>query len=1072
MDRRLLLKGAAAASAAFLVNQGPLAAAAGQPASDHYVPADKNLDPEWVKTLFARGNRKIYHGKELETIGMPCGGICAGQLYVRGDGTLAKWWIANNAYKTSVPGPDHVISTPLGEHQSGYRTYRAASHIDQGFAIRVKLDGAEPLVRTLDRDEFDDIRFFGEYPIATIEYRNRHELELPIDVQLEAFSPFIPLNARDSGQPATVLRFTVRNRASEAMDVSVAGWLQNAVCLDWENRSRAYSRNLVMQHAGLTSVQMDLQLPVPKPSRAHRVVMFEDFEQGTYQNWRVEGEAFGEKPTQGTPPNLKLISGWKGQYFANTLGNRGDAPQGRLISKAFQISEPYVAFLIGSGNYRDRTCLNLVVKGRVVRTASGKGDPQMEFRWWDVEDLIGQKAHLEIVDHESGPWGHLTVDHIYFTNRPPEGSPSPRHHPQFGNMALSALDSQASATANWESKAAFLADLTQDGKLDDQPVAKSPLGEKLCGAIASSFRLKAGEERDVTFLLTWYFPNRQQDNRFVAPGAPSGTGRRVGNMYANWYNSSLDVARYLAENFKRLDRQTHLFRDTYFDTTLPYWFAQRIAMQASTLATETCQWWANGRFWGFEGVGCCPGTCNHVWHYEQTMARLFPELQRSVLSMQTFDPEVGFVAESGMIRFRGEGWKYRELWRGGDGPEWAADGQAANILMALREHQLSVDDTFLHNHWAYIRGSLEFLIEQDVNADGLIEGRQPSTYDAFFFSANTMVGSLYLAALRAGQVMARVVGETAFSQKCHRLYQSGRQLTVERLFNGEYFIQEVDLQKHPKWQYAEGCLSDQLIGQTWAHHLDLGYLYPKQQVLLALESIWKYNWTPDVGLQTRKFRPGMQLADPGEAGLMLCTWPKRPYAGSQSVRYRDKVWTGIEFQVAAEMIYEGKLTEGLALVRAVHDRYDGTKHNPWNLIECGDHYSRAMASWGCLLAVTGFVFDASEGKIGFAPRLTPENFKAFFTAAEGWGSLVQKRSADRQTNRIELKWGRLGLKMLRLELPVGAKLQAATVSVAGRQIVVKARQEDPRVTIVLDEHVALAQDEAIEVDMTFFRADE
>ena len=116
------------------MNPGLPAAGAGEPAAGHSVPADKNLDPEWGKTLFARGDRKAYQGKELETIGMPCGGICAGQLYVRGDGTLARWWIANNAYKTSVPRPDHVISTPLGEHQSGYRTYRPASHIDQGFS--------------------------------------------------------------------------------------------------------------------------------------------------------------------------------------------------------------------------------------------------------------------------------------------------------------------------------------------------------------------------------------------------------------------------------------------------------------------------------------------------------------------------------------------------------------------------------------------------------------------------------------------------------------------------------------------------------------------------------------------------------------------------------------------------------------------------------------------------------------------------------------------------------------------------------------------------------------------------
>ncbi len=913
MDRRLLLKGAAAASASFLMNPGLPAAGAGEPAAGHSVPADKNLDPEWVKTLFARGDRKAYQGKELETIGMPCGGICAGQLYVRGDGTLARWWIANNAYKTSVPRPDHVISTPLGEHQSGYRTYRPASHIDQGFAIRVKLDGAGSVVRTLDREDFNDIRFFGEYPIATIEYRNRAESAWPVDVQLEVFSPFIPLNGRDSAHPATVLRFTVKSTASEAMEVSVAGWLQNAVCLDWEDRSGADSRNLAVRHAGLTSVQMDL------------------------------------------------------------------------------------------------------------------------------------------------------------TDRSPERSPLPRDHPQFGNMALSVLESQASVTANWGSKTAFMADLSEDGKLDMRPGAQLPLGEKLCGAIASSFRLQAGEERDVTFLLTWHFPNRRQDNRFVPPGSPGGKGRRVGNMYANWYGSSLAVAGYLAENFERLDRHTHLFLDTYFDTTLPYWFAQRIAMQVSTLATETCQWWSNGRFWGFEGVGCCPGTCNHVWHYEQAMARLFPELQRSVLAMQTFDPQEGFVAESGMIRFRGKGWKYRELWRGGDGPEWAADGQAANVLMALREHQLSVDDSFLRDHWPQIRAALEFLIKQDVNADGLIEGPQPSTYDGFLFSANTMVGFLYLAALRAGQVMARVVGEKTFAGECHRLYESGRQLTVERLFNGEYFIQEVDLEKHPEGQYADGCLSDQLIGQTWSHYLNLGYLYPRQQVRMALEAIWKYNWAPDVEL-ARESRPGMQFADPGEAGLLLCTWPKKQYAGTESLRYRDRVWTGIEFQVTAQMIYEGKLTEGLAIVRAIHDRYNPTKHNPWNLVECGDHYSRAMASWGCLLAVTGFVCDASKGKIGFAPRLTPEDFKAFFTAAEGWGSLVQKRSSGGQTNRIEVKWGKLDLKVLRLELPTGAKLQDATVAVANRQIASKASQDDRHVTIVLDQYLEIAQNQAVEVGMTFRRS--
>ena len=74
-----------------------------------------------------------------------------------------------------------------------------------------------------------------------------------------------------------------------------------------------------------------------------------------------------------------------------------------------------------------------------------------------------------------------------------------------------------------------------------------------------------------------------------------------------------------------------------------------------------------------------------------------------------------------------------------------------------------------------------------------------------------------------------------------------RDCRLRLLWDGEYFIQDVDLQKHPKYQYAKGCLSDQLFGQGWAHRLGLGYIYPTWYVGKALQSVWKYNWTPDIG---------------------------------------------------------------------------------------------------------------------------------------------------------------------------------------------------------------------------------
>ncbi len=1021
--------------------------------NDHFIPADKELDPQWVELLFDKGQRKEYSGKELETIGMPCGGVCAGQLYVRGDGTLAKWWIANNAHATApywVPMEDlnieYKVSTPLGDNRIAYRTYRPESYIDQGFAVRVKPAGGKPQVRTLDRDGFKAIRFIGEYPIATIGYRDRQASDWPVEVTGEVFSPFIPLNTRDSANPATILRYTVKNTSDTAVDVTIAGWQQNAVCLDLMGKYEVLSRNRVMRHPGMTSVYMDVS-PRSAPQEEISTV-FEDFEDGTYDDWTVEGEAFGKGPATGTLTNQQVLAGWKGRYFINSYLGGNDELQGRMLSGTFKIKEPYITFLIGGGNHSGRTSLNLVVDGKVVYAATGTRNTQLQQQFWCVESLIGKEAHLEIVDSESAGWGHVTVDNICFANVPPIGRRTvPSGHRHFGNMTLTSLDAAATATAGWNSKEAFIADLREDGQLTGPPVAKSNLGDKCSGALASSFSLAPGESKTATFLLTWYFPNRMQGDK------------KVGNMYREWFNSSLDVATYIAENFKRLDSSTQLFRDTWYDTTLPYWFVQRISMPISCLATETCQWWANGRFYAWEGVGCCPGTCNHVWHYDQALGRLFPELQRSAIEMQYLNPQTRFNDKTGYINMRGEYW----------GNVWAADGHAGCVLMAFRQHQFSPDNTFLKSNWPGIRKAIEFMIQQDGNNDGVLEGHQNNTYDIPFFGANSMIGSLYHAVLLAGEKMALAMDDGAFAEKCRRIYESGRKWTEDQLFDGEYFMQIVDHQKYPQHQYGKGCLSDQLLGQTWAHLVGLGHLYREDQVRSALQSVFKYNWAPDVGPQYKAHRPEIYFAMPGEAGLFLCTWPKTRHMGNghASVRYRNTIWTGIEFQVASGMIYEGLLKEGLAIVRGIHERYDGVKHNPWNHVLCGDFYSRAMASWGCLLAASGYVYDGPAGMIGFAPRLTPENFKAFFSAAEGWGSLVQTRIGSRQSNRIEVKWGRLRVKSLQLELPSQAKLAAASVTVAGRQVNADAKQQGTRVTIVLPQAEILEKNQEIEARIVF-----
>jgi len=155
--------------------------------------------------------------------------------------------------------------------------------------------------------------------------------------------------------------------------------------------------------------------------------------------------------------------------------------------------------------------------------------------------------------------------------------------------------------------------------------------------------------------------------------------------------------------------------------------------------------------------------------------------------------------------------------------------------------------------------------------------------------------------------------------------------------------------------------------------------------------------------------------------------------------------TGFEHQVAGQMIAGGVFTEGLAIERTIHDRYHPARRNPWNEVECGDHYARAMASHGVFLAACGFEHHGPRGHLGFAPRIAPADFRAPFTAAEGWGTYAQAARPGRLTAAIRPKSGHLRLKTVALELPDGAVADAVEVTADGKALPATLGQDGRRV---------------------------
>jgi len=150
-------------------------------------------------------------------------------------------------------------------------------------------------------------------------------------------------------------------------------------------------------------------------------ILLSDFEESNYAwlpggVWTATGNCFGTVPAQGTLPSQQAVDGYLGNGLVNTYLN-GDGSTGTLTSPPFTIQRNYLKFLIGGGNHFGQTCLNLVVGGQVVRSAVGMGDREhLDWLQWNVNAFIGQSAQIQIVDSDTGGWGHVNVDQITATD--------------------------------------------------------------------------------------------------------------------------------------------------------------------------------------------------------------------------------------------------------------------------------------------------------------------------------------------------------------------------------------------------------------------------------------------------------------------------------------------------------------------------------------------------------------------------------------------------------------------------------------------------------------------------------
>jgi uncharacterized protein (DUF608 family) len=524
------------------------------------------------------------------------------------------------------------------------------------------------------------------------------------------------------------------------------------------------------------------------------------------------------------------------------------------------------------------------------------------------------------------------------------------------------------------------------------------------------FEIAPGETKSISVRLAWFV----KGSNLNRPGgvilwppwdAPAYTDETL--CYKPWYAkrfADIDaVCDYWQKNYQALRRNTARFSQAFYSSTLPPEVLEAVGANLTILKSTTVLRQADGRFWAWEGsldeFGSCEGSCTHVWNYAQAVSHLFPALERTLRETE-FGPnqrDDGHQDFRAALPIRPTPHNFYA----------AADGQLGGIMKVYRDWRISADTVWLRALWPKVRASLDYCIRTwDPKSKGWLEEPHHNTYDIEFWGPDALCTGIYLGALQAAVLMGHALGDDV--ARYDDLLKKGIAKAEKELFNGEYFFQKVkwqDLQAQfpedskgfvqkytpealalantegPRYQYGDGCLSDGVLGAWLALVCGVGQVLDASKVKSHLQAVYRHNYRKDLSDHSNPQRAVFAFGD--EGGLLLCTWP-----GGQALSlpfiYSNEVWTGIEYQVASHMMMMGLVEEALTIVRSCRDRYDGRSRNPFDEVEAGHWYARAMASFGLLQGLSGARYDAVEKVLYLQPAIKGD-FRSFLSTATGYG---------------------------------------------------------------------------------------
>lgn len=929
-----------------------------------------------------------YTGKNTEKIAFPIGGIGAGNFFIEGNGSISGISVRHRLNFFSEPtffaaicikgkSPSENIAKAL---EGPVPEYKIFGNPGNALGSGDKTYGLPRFTRSV---------FEVKFPFCQVKLEDDI---LPLEVEITGFSPFIPNEPDLSGAPCGAIEYAITNVSDSDLEgvfslsarnfmggssfegfangfnvigpdgkfaISIqdppqkiyvdacwfrGGWF-DPLSVAWNN---IQSGNLV-DNPNQIENSPGASMCVPIKIAAHETQTFRVLTAWYVPTSNISSLGadrraiqISESPSHGTAKEQQTVSGYVGKRLVNTYDPDGDAHVGKIVSPVYDVRKKYLYFKVGGGSSNRVGVAIQEPEGNdfITReTFQGKDLEQLVWKRFDLTQLASKKFRILIFDETTEPWGHINAD--CFT--------------------VSDLDERD-----------FL------DRIDNLNSSQQDV------VVLADFEDEHYEE--------WNVVQTVQNNGKIEPDYT------YKPWYATRYNSVEEVLSEFSAQYEVLKERSERFAQTLKNSSLPPEIQEAIEANLAILKTPTILRQYDGRLWAWEGCqdsdGSCPGTCTHVWNYGQSLAHLFPRLERT-FRQNEFNES---LTSEGRQAFRGN----LPILPGGTAWD-ASDGQLGTIMRLHREWRISGSQDFLKEYWPKVKLSLDYCIRTwDPNETGLLEKSHHNTYDINYLGIEGHCSSFYLGALAAACKMGEACGEDV--SRYRQLLQKGRKRYENELFNGEYFIQKVvtpgadadpnvqsdyyrDIanlinDQGPKYQYGTGCLSDGVLGFWIAKvcGIDDELVDPKL-IYSHLLSVYKYNFKTDLSAHANTQRPSYAFGR--EGGLLLCSWPHndKPYL---PFPYSDEVWTGIEYQVASHLAFFGEYEKARDIVATCRKRYDGYKRNPFDEYECGHFYARATSSFGLFQGMTGIRYDAVQKTLYY--HKSDHDYKVPLFTETGYGT--------------------------------------------------------------------------------------